>query len=87
MPKRTVEVFIAGCGLCNDALARVRVLVCENCDLQVHDLTAEAGLTKARQYGVTRAPSVVVNGQLAGCCQQGSVDEVVLRGLGVGARS
>lgn len=86
MAKRRVEVFTAGCGLCDEAVERVRALVCESCDLQVHDLNTEAGIARARQYGVVRAPSVVVNGQLAGCCAQRSIDEGVLRGLGVGAR-
>jgi glutaredoxin 3 len=87
MAKRTVEVFTAGCGLCNDTLARVRQLACESCDVQVYDLTSEPGMAKAREYGVTRAPSVVVNGRLADCCRQGAVDEGVLRGMGVGDRS
>jgi glutaredoxin 3 len=86
MAKRTVEVFTAGCGLCNDTLTRVRQLACESCDVQVHDLTSEAGMAKAREYGVTRAPSVVVNGRLADCCRQSAVDAGVLRRLGVGVR-
>ena len=87
MAQRTVEVFTAGCGLCSDTLTRVRWLACESCDVQVYDLTSEAGMAKARVYGVTRAPSVVVNGQLADCCRQGAVDQGVLRRLGVGVRS
>jgi hypothetical protein len=87
MAKRTVEVFTAGCGLCSDTLARVQQLACESCDVQVHDLNSEAGMAKARAYGVMRAPSVVVNGQLANCCRQGAVDDGVLRELGVGVRS
>ena len=55
MAKRTVEVFTAGCGFCHDTLRRVRQLACESCDVQVHDLTSEAGMAKARAYGVTRA--------------------------------
>lgn len=86
MAKRTIEIFTAGCGLCDEAVQRVQALVCESCDLQVHDLTTKEGIARARQYGVVRAPSVVVNGQLAGCCAQGGIDEGVLRGLGVGVR-
>lgn len=85
--RTTVEVFTAGCGLCSDTLARVRQLACESCDVQVHDLGSEAGMARARTYGVTRAPSVVVDGRLADCCRQGEVDEGVLRGLGVGTRN
>ena len=46
----------------------------------------QPGMAKARAYGVTRAPSVVVNGRLADCRRQGAVDETVLRELGVGVR-
>ena len=63
-----------------------RQLACESCDVQVHDLTSQPGMAKARAYGVTRAPSVVVNGRLADCRRQGAVDESVLRELGVGVR-
>ena len=87
MAKRTVEVFTAGCGLCNEAVETIRGLVCDSCDLQIHDMKSEAGATKAKRYGVTRVPSVVVNGQVADCCRQGGVDEATLRGLGVGVRT
>lgn len=84
MATRTVEVFSAGCGVCDDAVRMVRSIVCESCDLQVHDMRTEAGLAKARRYGISRLPSVVVDGQLAECCQTGGVSEFVLRSLGVG---
>jgi glutaredoxin len=84
MAKRTVEVFTAGCPVCDQAVETVRGLVCESCDLQVHDMRTQPAQTKARQYGVRRVPAVVVNGQLADCCRQGAVDAATLRGLGVG---
>ena len=87
MAKRTVELFTAGCGLCQDAVRLVQSLVCESCDLQIVELGTAAGLARARRYGVTRAPAIVVNGKLAECCEQGVIREGVLRGLGVGSRS
>ncbi len=84
MVKSTVEVFTAGCVVCDDALRVVRKIVCESCDLQIHDMKTEAGAAKAKRYGVNRVPAVVVNGRLADCCQQGGINESVLRGLGVG---
>jgi predicted DsbA family dithiol-disulfide isomerase len=42
---------------------------------------------KARQYGIKRVPAVVVDGQLAECCQQGPVDVKTLQRLGVGQRA
>lgn len=86
MAKRTVEVFTAGCPVCDEAVEAVRGLVCESCDLQVHDMRTQPAQAKARQYGVNRVPAVVVNGQLADCCRQGAVDPTTLQGLGVGRR-
>jgi glutaredoxin 3 len=86
MAKRTVEVFTAGCSVCDDAVRLVRSILCESCDLQIHDTKTEAGAAKAKRYGVARVPAVVVNGRVADCCQQGGVDESVLRDLGVGTR-
>jgi len=87
MAKRTVEVFTAGCSVCDEAVAAVRGLVCESCDLQIHDMRLPPAQAKAREYGVQRVPAVVVNGQLADCCQEGAVDLGTLQGLGVGRRA
>jgi len=87
MPKRTVEVFTAGCSVCDEALAAVRAAACESCDVQVHDMRTNSAQVKARQYGIKRVPAVAVNGRLAECCQQGAVDIGTLQRLGVGQRA
>jgi glutaredoxin 3 len=84
--KRTVEVFTAGCTVCDEAVETVRGLVCESCDLQIHDMRTDAAKAKARKYAVKRVPSVVVNGELAECCQQSGIDAGILQRLGVGRR-
>ncbi|MBA3444033.1 MAG: thioredoxin family protein [Gemmatimonadales bacterium] len=86
MAQRTVEVFIAGCPVCDDALQSIRKLVCESCDLQVQDMRTPGAQAKAKKYGIRRVPSVVVNGQLAECCQTGGIDTKTLQRLGVGTR-
>ena len=84
MSLRKVEVFTAGCSLCDDAVQLARSLACEACDVEVIDMKTAAGQTKAKHYGVTSVPAVVVNGVLADCCQGGPVDADSLRSLGVG---
>lgn len=84
--KRTVEVFTAGCALCDEAVQAVREIACESCDVQIQDMRTDAAKTKAKRYGVKRVPAVVVNGQLADCCAQGGVDSGTLQRLGVGKR-
>ncbi|MCM1982143.1 MULTISPECIES: thioredoxin family protein [Cyanophyceae] len=89
MTKRSVEVFTAGCPLCDETVKLVRDLACENCDIQVWDLRAdyitEEGEAKLTQYSIHRVPAVVVNGTLAGCCQtQQPVSREFLVAAGVG---
>ncbi len=83
--KRTIEVFSAGCPCCEETIKLVQSLVCPSCDLQVLDMRSDkAAQAKAKQYGVTRVPAVVVDGKLADCCRQGPVDVNTLQSLGVG---
>ncbi|HWK08760.1 MAG TPA: thioredoxin family protein [Vicinamibacterales bacterium] len=86
MKKRTIEVFSAGCPCCNDTVNLVQSLACSSCDVQILDMRTDAAAqVKAKEYGITRVPAVVVNGKLADCCQIGAVDANTLRSLGVGA--
>lgn len=85
MKKRIIELFVAGCPCCDEAVTLVQSLTCPSCDLRVLDLrTDSVAQAKATQYGVTRVPAVVVNGELADCCRLGAVDADRLRALGVG---
>ncbi len=36
--KRRIEVFTAGCLLCQEAVKMVRELACSNCEVVVYDL-------------------------------------------------
>jgi len=85
--KRTVEVFTAGCAVCDEAVQAVRKIACDSCDVQVQDMRTEAAKAKAKKYGIKRVPAVVVNGQLAECCRQGGVDMGTIQRLGVGLRA
>lgn len=83
MKKRKVEVFTAGCPLCDDALKLVRGLSCPSCEVTVYDLRKE-GMEKAKGYGISSVPSVVVDGSLLDCCKGGMVNEAELRKAGIG---
>ena len=83
--KRKVEVFSAGCPLCDPVVEMVQRLACDNCDVTIHDLRDAEAARHARAAGVHRAPMVLVNGQPAACCEAGPVTEAGLRAAGVGA--
>lgn len=83
-----IEVFIAGCPLCDEAVRIVKETACPNCEIMVYDLREGCGAMecrrKADEYGVARVPAVVVNGKLASCCEGSRVDADALRAAGVG---
>ena len=83
MTQRQVEVFTAGCPLCEPAVQLVKDLACPDCDVTIHDLR-ESGVERARRYGVQRVPAVVVDGTLAPCCQGGEVSREQLQAAGIG---
>lgn len=84
--KRKVEVFSAGCSVCNETIALVQKLACGSCEVMVHDMHKPEVAAKANQYGVHSVPAVVVDGKLAECCFGRGPQESALRGAGIGAQ-
>jgi len=88
MAKRKVEVFTAGCPVCDEAVQLVRSTACPNCEVVIYDLNKGCATNecreKAKDYGVKRVPAVAVDGRLLDCCKQGSVTQEALRAAGVG---
>ena len=85
MAEHTIEIFSAGCILCEDVLRLVHQLAGSNTRVQVYDMSTGDSLVKVREYGVTRVPSLVIDGKLARCCEGNAIDEAMLRGLGLGS--
>jgi hypothetical protein len=85
---RKIEVFTAGCPICDDAVKLVKKLACKDCEVTVYNLNEPCesgeGLEKVKTYGIVRIPSVVVDGKLAGCCSAGPVTAEGLKAAGVG---
>jgi glutaredoxin len=82
--KRKVEVFSAGCAACEDTVAMVERAACAACEIVVHDMNDINVAKRAKALGVRSVPSVVIDGQLAGCCAGRGVDEATLRLAGLG---
>ena len=82
--KRKIEVFTAGCGICDEAVSLVRELVCDRCEVIVHDMHGD-GAERAWQLGVKRVPAVAVDGELASCCATGGVTREGLVAAGIGS--
>ncbi len=83
-----VEVFTAGCPLCEKAVGLVRSLTCPNCEVRVYDLREGCATNecreKAKRYGVTSVPAVAVNGFLLDCRRREPITADRLRSAGIG---
>jgi glutaredoxin 3 len=82
--KRKVEVFSAGCACCQDAVALVKRIACESCDVTVLDMNDAKVASRAKSLGIRSVPAVVIDGKLADCCQGRGPDEATLRAAGLG---
>ena len=81
---RKIEVFSAGCAICEDTIALINKIACPSCVIEILDMQRPEVLTKAKRYGIRSVPAVVVDGKLADCCAGRSVDEAALKAAGVG---
>lgn len=86
--KRKVEVFTAGCPVCDDAVKTVKSLACPRCEVVVYDLNKGCSTgecrKKAEEYGVKRLPAVAVDGKLVECCRTEPINAEALRAAGIG---
>ncbi len=84
--KRKIEIFSAGCTVCDDAVALVERIACPDCDISVLDMNDSDVAQRAQDLGIRSVPAVVIDGKLADCCSGRGVDEATLRAAGI-ARS
>lgn len=83
--KRKIEIFSAGCALCEETVELVNRMACSNCEVIILDMNEADGVARAQELGVRSLPAVAVNGVLASCCVGRGPEEAALRAAGVGA--
>ena len=66
--KRTIEVFSAGCPVCEETVQLVNRIACPSCEVTVLDMREAAVASRAKSLGVRSVPAVAVDGKLADCC-------------------
>lgn len=85
---RKVEVFTAGCQVCEPTVELVRKVACDNCEVIIYDLNKGCDSNicreRAEEYGVKRLPAVAVDGKLLNCCASAMISEKELRAVGIG---
>ena len=85
---RRVEVFTAGCPMCDKTLRLVQSLACPSCEVHMYDLREGCATNecreKATRYGITAVPAVAVNGVLLDCYRRDPITANDLRRAGIG---
>lgn len=86
--KRKIEVFTAGCPVCEPVVEMVKSLTCSDCEVTIYNLQQPCDTKEcidlAKTYSVKALPAVAVNGKLLSCCQNNGITEKALRNAGIG---
>lgn len=82
---RKIEIFTAGCPICEEQVKKVKEAACSSCDIEVLNvMESKEALSKSKTYGINALPSVAIDGVLAKCCSNSGIDIEVLKSLGLG---
>ena len=77
--KRKVEVFSAGCALCEEVIDLVRREAGSSSEVIIRNMLDARFLARAEKFGIRSVPAVVIDGKLASCCVGTGVDIRVLK--------
>jgi hypothetical protein len=86
--KRKIEIFTAGCSVCEPMVEMVKSMACSSCEIVVYNLSqpceTKECLEKVQEYGIKALPAVAVNGSLLPCCQNEGISIEELKNAGIG---
>lgn len=82
--RRKIEVFSAGCAVCEETVQLVNRIACPSCEVTVLDMKDASVASRAKSLGIRSVPAVVIDGKLANCCAGRGPEEATLRDAGLG---
>ena len=82
--KRQVEIFSAGCSICEETIELVNEIACPSCEISVLDMQDTSVSDRARNLGIKSIPAILIDGKVADCCAGRGVDADTLRAAGIG---
>ena len=82
--KRKIEIFSAGCSVCQETIDMVKRNAGESCEIEVLDMKDSHVAARAKQLGVRSVPAIVIDSKLADCCAGRGPDEATLKAAGLG---
>ena len=91
LTKRKIELFTAGCAVCEPVIEMVKAMACSSCEVVIYNIAQPCDtkecLEKVKAYGIKALPAIAVDGKLLSCCQNKgiSVDELKKTGIGQAA--
>ncbi len=83
--KGKIEVFSAGCPVCDRAISTVEDLADGNYDVEVLDMNDPQVARRADDLGIISVPAVVMDGELLECCGRSGPTRESLQQSGLGA--
>ena len=85
--KRKIEIFSAGCPVCEEQIKIIKKEACPDCEIVVSNVnTDKEALERSKPYMIKSVPAVVIDGVLAQCCWKRGIDIEVLRSMGLGKK-
>ena len=82
--KRKIEIFSAGCPVCQEAIAEVQNNACPSCGVTILDMNDPFVSNRAKSLGIKSVPAILIDGELAGCCSNRGPDIEALKAAGLG---
>lgn len=86
--KRKIEVFTAGCSVCEPVVEIVKSMACSDCEVIIYNLAepceSKECIDKAKTYDIKALPAIAVNGKLLSCCQNKGISVEELKNAGIG---
>ena len=86
--KRQIEIFTAGCPVCEPVVQLVNETAGKDCEIILHNLSEQCEskicISKMKEYGVKRVPAIAVNGKLLDCCANIEITKDDLTNAGIG---
>jgi hypothetical protein len=78
MAAKEIEIFVAGCYVCAEAVEMVKRVAGSSYRVEVLDMRLPDVAARARQLGIHNVPSIVIRGKLAPWCAGRKPDEATL---------
>ncbi len=86
--KRQIEIFTAGCPVCDLVVKLVKKMTCSSCEVTIYNLAEQCDtkecVDKMKKYDITSLPAIAVNGELLSCCKGQGVSKEALTAAGIG---